>query len=106
MKPDRIAELLYEALKHEYTMYVDDILKTVGFLLVALGWLLTSETARKALRIRGTNTLAAICAAVVTSNIIFLLVGHYLRARRIEDSLTTMAPEMHDLIANYAIQPV
>jgi len=56
--------------------------------------------------IRWTNTSAAICAAVVTSNSILPLVGHYLRASRIEDSLTTMAPEMHDLIANYAIQPV
>jgi hypothetical protein len=105
MKSDRIAELLYEALKQEYTMYVDDILKTVGFLVVVLGWLLTSETARKALQVRVTNTLATICTVFVAGNIVLLLVGHYLRSRQLEDGLTRIAPEMHDLIVNYAIQP-
>jgi hypothetical protein len=104
MESDRIAELLYDALKHEYVVYVDDVLKAVGFLLIALGWLLTSETASKALQAPNMNTIAACCILAVAANIAFLLIGHYIRARRLAESLTRVAPEARDLVVNYSIR--
>lgn len=106
MQPSRVIELLYEALKHEYVVYVDDVLKSVGFLLVALGWLLTSETARKALQAPRTNALATACVAAVGVNLALVLYGHYLRSHTLELALLSAAPEMSLLIQNYAISPI
>jgi uncharacterized membrane protein len=105
VQQSRIVELSYEALKHEYIVYVDDVLKAVGFLLVALGWLLTSETARKTLQARNVNSIVLCCVAAVGVNVGGLLAGHYLRSQRIQESLNRLAPEMHDLVVNYAISP-
>jgi hypothetical protein len=105
MKTDRVAELLHEALKHEYTVYVDDALKYVGFLMVALGWLLTSETARKALQARIVNAVAAACMLAVAANTGLVLWGHYLRSCRIQEKLLRLAPETRELVVTYAITP-
>jgi hypothetical protein len=101
MDSNRQLELLYDSLKHEYTTYIDGVLKSAGFMLLALGWLLTSESARTALR--SSRTITLLCVMVLLLNIAGMVIGHYIRSRRIQMNLRRLAPEMEPLIRNYSI---
>lgn len=103
MDTEKQSNLLYDALKEEYKGFIDDALKTVGFLLLALGWLLTSDNAENVLATRSTSTVSVIIILSLTINIMGVFGAHFARSRKIRN--TMLALEIHPpvLIANYAI---
>ena len=42
-------ESAYEALADIYTRYLEDVMKTIVFILIAIGWVLNSEKRREAI---------------------------------------------------------
>lgn len=101
MDINRQIELLYDALKHEYTVYIDDVLKSIGFLVLGLGWLVTSDKGRQVLH--SSKILALLCVLVLCVNSISLVIGHYVRSRRLQSNIRLLTKEMDVLIRNYSI---
>lgn len=103
MDTQKQSELLYDALKEEYKAYIDDALKTVGFLLLALGWLLTSKNAAEVLEKQSTPVIGAVIILALTLNIMGVFGGHIARSRKIQGAMIELGIHPPTLIANYAI---
>ncbi|WP_368564710.1 hypothetical protein [Pseudoxanthomonas sp. UTMC 1351] len=98
-------ERLYDALKDEFKLYVDSLLKIVGFQLLGLGWLLTSEGAKTALAHRGLHQSTQLGLWLLAANVVLLILAHYFRSRRLKKVLNTLVPDQAVVIENYMIQP-
>jgi uncharacterized membrane protein len=44
---EKVDNLLLEQIKENYTRYVDNVWRTIQFLVIAIGWLLTSSNAKE-----------------------------------------------------------
>lgn len=60
MEPQEHFKILLEALKGYQTSFLDSGYKTLGFMVIALGWLITSDGARKFLTTHENIRLAAL----------------------------------------------
>ena len=58
------ADIAYKILVDSYNKYLDDVFKTVGLLLLTLGWILTSDKARQFLQ-ENTNVRRALLVIVI-----------------------------------------
>ncbi len=77
--------LLHDSLMGLYQDYVNDIYKTIAFLLLAIGWFLTSENARNFLRTNAVAFRSALAAIPVIATVhVILAISTYW------DSLQTM----------------
>jgi hypothetical protein len=64
------SEVVFKALEDNYARYFDNIFKTVGFIVIAIGWILTSDKSREFLQ---TNVVAHWTAMVGT---LIIACGH------------------------------
>ena len=106
MTIERQVELFYDAMKHEYVSYVDDVLKIVAFLLASVGWLLTSDDARNALSKDDPKMFVLTILALLTVNIFLVLYGHFLRSVRLQKRLLQESQSLQFLADNYVIRGV
>jgi hypothetical protein len=98
-------ERLYDALKDEFKLYVDSLLKIVGFLLVGLGWLLTSDGAKAALSHPGLHRSTVVGLWFLAANVVLLVLAHYVRSRRLKNVLSKLVPDQAVVVENYMIHP-
>ncbi|WP_374502433.1 hypothetical protein [Zoogloea sp.] len=106
METDKRFNLFYDALKDEYKSYVEDVVKSLGFLIVAIGWIMTSEGARSYLASPRVNGFALACTLLLAACNFAVYIGHYLRSARLKKQLLLQDPEASELVANYALSPL
>ena len=80
MENSKRFELFYDALKDEYKSYVEDVVKSLGVLIIAIGWIMTSEGTRTFLAGSKVNAVALICTVVLAAANFTVYIGHYLRS--------------------------
>ena len=106
MENTKRLDLFYDALKDEYKSYVDDVVKSIGFLVVAIGWIMTSDGARAFLTNGQVNTVALACTVVLGACNLVIYIGHYFRSARLKQQILLLDSEASELVANYAIRVV
>lgn len=85
-------DILFETLRDYQQSLLDNSAKTAGFLLLSIGWLATSQTARDTLRSDGLLRGAAVCAVFVGMAVYITAALHvYRAARRIRARLVDLS---------------
>jgi len=105
MENSKRFELFYDALKEEYKSYVEDVVKSLGFLIIAIGWIMTSDGARTFLAGSKVNAVALTCTVVLAACNFTVYIGHYLRSKRLKDQLLACDSDAGELVANYYLRP-
>ncbi|MEE9441237.1 MAG: hypothetical protein V3V99_01025 [candidate division Zixibacteria bacterium] len=65
-------DLLYESLQGTYDGFIVDVMKTLAFLIIAIGWFVTSDKSREFFRNNKTARTAAIGAVAILAAIHYL----------------------------------
>jgi hypothetical protein len=106
METDKRFSLFYDALKDEYKSYVEDVVKSLGFLIIAIGWIVTSESARLFLASPKVNGFALACTLGLAVCNLAVYIGHYFRSARLKRQILLLDSEASELVANYSLSPL
>src|SRR5262245_22418549 len=91
-------ELLYGDLRSLHETFVDGSAKMVGFQIIVLGWLITSESVASALKVNPAVCLIA-AAAILISGLVYVIISlkTYRASKRIFGLLCSIAymPQSH-----------
>lgn len=106
METTRQIELHYQALVDEYKVYVDDVVKSLGFIVIALGWVVTSDGARTFLKGNHANKVALVAIAILAVCNFAVYLGHYTRSTRLQRLITSLDPDCYEVTRNYLLTPL
>lgn len=97
-------EIVYESLKDKYKGYVTDIMKTLAFLLICIGWFITSDKSRNFFKKNKVIRISAIIALVIIGIIhINASINTYISSKDIISDLSCLKYLDMKFYANYEI---
>ena len=82
-------DMIYTSMTHLSKEYVDDVMKTIAFLLLAIGWIVTSDRSRAFLSTENVNLTALIAIVFIALTHVLLSIGAFrtsqVKMRLLED---------------------
>ena len=101
---EKSSYLVYDSLKEMSITYNEDVMKTLAFLIITLGWFITSDKSRDFFRRNRPSRISSIIAVVVISIIhVRASVHTYLSSKKLSSLLDNMNYLDSELYNSYTI---
>lgn len=96
-------DCFYDALISEYKAYIDDVIKSIGFLILALGWVLTSKNAQALFGQPNMATIVIGGIVILMIANLFVYFSHYNRSARLSEKILDLDHDCADIVDNYRL---